>query len=200
MAAEIQFVETTGKTAYCQLRNSVGQIWRVDTTVFEAYLTANIGHYNIPATEQGAASGYYVATMPGAAAGVYSVTAKEQAGGSPAETDVTVAVADIQWSGTAAVSMFVPTITKNTALAKFPFEMVSSTDSLTPKTGLGTTITCQRSLDGAGFGNCANANIEVGNGAYAIDLAAADTNANTIMFRFSAAGAADTFITVITQP
>lgn len=89
-------------------------------------------------------------------------------------------------------------VTKNVALSGFPFVMVDSTDHVTPKTGL--TITATRSLDGAAFAACANSVVEVSNGIYKIDLAAADTNGNTVMLRFTATGADDRQILMVTQP
>jgi hypothetical protein len=103
MANEIQFDAPTGDTCYAQVRNTAGQIWRVDTLVFENYATANIAHYNVPVTEQGTASGFYVGNFPAAASGVYSVDGKIRAGGSPAETDVTVATGTIDWTGSAVI-------------------------------------------------------------------------------------------------
>lgn len=89
-------------------------------------------------------------------------------------------------------------ITKNTALAKFPFVMVDSSDHLTGKTGL--TVTAQRSIDGAAFASCANSVVEVSNGVYTIDLAAADLNGNTIVLRFTATGADPRLIALVTEP
>lgn len=89
-------------------------------------------------------------------------------------------------------------ITKNTALAKFPFKMVDSTDHITAETGL--TVTATRSLDGAAFGACANSAAEIGSGWYYIDLAASDLNGNTVVLKFTATGADTREITIITQP
>lgn len=89
-------------------------------------------------------------------------------------------------------------VTKNVALAGFTFVMVDSTDHVTPKTGL--TVSATRSLDGAAFAACANSVVEVSNGIYKIDLAAADTNGNTVMLRFTATGADDRQILMVTQP
>jgi hypothetical protein len=87
-------------------------------------------------------------------------------------------------------------IKKNTALANFPFVMVDSTGA--PTTGLAVTAT--RSIDGAAFGACANAVVEVASGAYKINLAAGDLNGNTILLRFTAAGARDRLVTIVTKP
>ncbi len=89
-------------------------------------------------------------------------------------------------------------ITKNTALAAFPFFMVLSADHVTGATGL--TVTATRSLDGAAFGACANAVTEISNGWYKIDLAAGDLNGNTVALLFTAATADSRSITIATQP
>lgn len=89
-------------------------------------------------------------------------------------------------------------ITKNTALANFPFFMVDATDLSTPETGL--TVTAQRSIDGAAFALCANSVVEVSNGWYKINLAAADLNGDTVALRFTASGAATRNVTIVTQP
>lgn len=89
-------------------------------------------------------------------------------------------------------------ITKNTALSAFPFFMVDETDLKTPEAGL--TVTATRSLDGAAFAACANAVSEISNGWYKIDLAAADLNGNTVALKFTATGASQRSLTLITQP
>lgn len=88
-------------------------------------------------------------------------------------------------------------IKKNTALADFQFPM---TDSTLHQPMAGLTPTVQRSIDGGAFAACTNAAVEIGSGAYSIDLSAADLNGTTIMFKFSASGADTKFATVITQP
>jgi hypothetical protein len=88
-------------------------------------------------------------------------------------------------------------IKKNQALNAFEFTMTDSTTHA-PKTGL--TVSATRSLDGAAFAATANSPTEIANGDYAINLAAADLNANTVMLRFTAAGADDLNILIITQP
>lgn len=86
-------------------------------------------------------------------------------------------------------------IRTNTALSNFSFLMVDSAGD--PATGL--TVTAQRSIDGAAFGACANAVAELSNGLYLIDLAASDLNGTVITLRFTAAGADDRILTIITQ-
>lgn len=105
MSGELQCDAETGSTIYFQLRNSAGQIWRIDSAAFENYATANIGHYNIPAAEQGTASGLFAGDMPAVGTGRYNVVGKKRAGGSPAEGDVTVAVGELDWTGSAVVNV-----------------------------------------------------------------------------------------------
>ena len=89
-------------------------------------------------------------------------------------------------------------ITKNTALNNFEFLMVDSTDHVTAKTGL--TVTVQRSIDGAAFGNATNTPAtEVANGIYKINLSAADLNGDVVTLRCTATNADDRLITIVTQ-
>ena len=85
---------------------------------------------------------------------------------------------------------------KNTALPNIEFLMVDSTDHVTPKTGL--TLTINRSIDGGAFGSGTGTAAEVANGIYQYDASAADVNGGIITFRFSSAGADDTFLTIRT--
>lgn len=88
-------------------------------------------------------------------------------------------------------------IKKNAALAGFPFKMVSNVDHVTAVTGA--TVTATRMLDGATFAACANSVVEDTVGWYHIDLAAADTNGTTVVYRFTATGCDATEISVVTQ-
>jgi hypothetical protein len=89
-------------------------------------------------------------------------------------------------------------ITKNTALAGFPFFVVLTSDHVTGATGK--TVTATRSLDGAAFGSCANSVSEIANGWYKIDLAAGDLNGNCVALKFTATDCDARMITLITQP
>lgn len=82
---------------------------------------------------------------------------------------------------------------RNTALNDLMFVMTDDTNH-NPLAGLGTGITCQRSIDGGAFAACTNPDVEISNGAYSIDLSAADTNGRVILLRFSATGADVLFI------
>jgi hypothetical protein len=106
MAGELQFdggPGYTGDTIYFTLKNTSGQVYNGAT--FEAYVDANIGTYDIPATEQGTNSGLFVADMPAVAGGVYSFTAWVQAGVNPAVGDILAGTGEIQWSGTAELGL-----------------------------------------------------------------------------------------------
>jgi len=87
---------------------------------------------------------------------------------------------------------------KNTALANFAFEMTDSTNH-NPATGK--TVTVTRSLDGAAFGaTTAGTATEISNGAYEIDLSAADRNGDVVTLRMVATGCDDLFITLLMEP
>jgi hypothetical protein len=88
-------------------------------------------------------------------------------------------------------------IKKNTAKAAFLFAM---TDATTHEPATGLTVTATRSLDGAAFGACANAVAEVSGGWYKIDLAAGDLNGDTVALKFTATGADQLNISLVTSP
>ncbi|MFN3075348.1 MAG: hypothetical protein ABT940_00425 [Alphaproteobacteria bacterium] len=91
-------------------------------------------------------------------------------------------------------------IKKNTALSNFTFLMVSSSDHITPSTGL--TVAATRSIDGGAFAACTNSGTiaEVGNGIYRINFSTTDLNGDVITVRFTATGADDRYLTIKTQP
>lgn len=87
---------------------------------------------------------------------------------------------------------------KNQALANFPFLMRDSTNH-NPATGL--TVTVTRKLDGGAFASGTITNItDTGNGTYECDLGAGDMNADTVCLRFTATGADDLVVTLVTEP
>lgn len=88
-------------------------------------------------------------------------------------------------------------IRKNTAFTNFEFEMFLASGAAA--TGL-VGIICQRSINGAAFGSCANTATEVGSGTYKIDLEASDLNGDFITLFFSHASSDDTKIGVPTSP
>lgn len=196
MAKEIVWDGTTGETQYAMLRNSVGQIYNTAGVAFEAYNAANIADYDIAGTEQGS-GGTFTADMPAVAAGIYNVTAKKRVGGAPAESDPTVGVGELDWNGTAAIGVSTVLPAKNTALPNIPFMMVAASDHVSPTAGL--TVTATKSLDGgATFGATTGTVTEIGSGAYSFDASAADMNGTMVIFKFSAATADDTFLSIKT--
>ena len=85
----------------------------------------------------------------------------------------------------------------NTALSDIPFLMVLSSDHVSPATGL--TVTATRSIDGGTtFAATTGTVTEAANGAYHFDASAADMNGAIVTFKFSAATADDTFISIRT--
>lgn len=88
---------------------------------------------------------------------------------------------------------------KNVALSNFPFQMIDSADSKTPKTGL--TVSGSISKNGGAFAALTNDVSEISNGFYKVNLTATELNANTVVIRFTASGANDTaFILFPTNP
>lgn len=88
-------------------------------------------------------------------------------------------------------------VKKNTAKDGF---MLVMTDAIThaPKPSL--TVAALRAIDSTAYASCDNSVTEVSNGTYAINLSAADMNGDHIMLRFTAAGADDLNIEIVTQP
>lgn len=107
MANEIGFqFSSTGATLYMLVRRFDQQIFNGAT--FEAYSTANLDTYDIPSlAEQGTASRFYPFTFPAAIiTGLYRFDIFEQAGGSPAETDLFVGTGFLHWDGISEVIPF----------------------------------------------------------------------------------------------
>lgn len=88
-------------------------------------------------------------------------------------------------------------IRKNATLNNFSFAMTDAATHYSFKTGLA--VTAERSIDGGAFASCTNAPAEVGNGVYKINLSAADTNGSVILLKFTAAGADDRMVTIVTE-
>jgi len=88
-------------------------------------------------------------------------------------------------------------VPKNVALSNFEFLMISSTDHVSAKLGL--VVTAVISKDGGAFAACTNAVSEISNGVYKINLTQAEMNADTITIMFTAVGADQTTITIITS-
>ena len=92
--------------------------------------------------------------------------------------------------------------TTGVAFPDFTFLMVSSTDHVTPVTGLTfLAANSQRSVDGAAFANTTNVPTEIGSGVYKVTLATADMAAtSTTTLKFTGTGADQRTITLPMQP
>lgn len=201
MSAEIQASYQSGKTLYALIRNSVGQIWSTVAGSFGTYATGSYTDYDVSLTEQGTASAFYTGTFPAAiAAGVYGIVVKQQLGGSPAETDPTVAAGDFHWNGTAAmplsdlatsgqVGQFLPMrLFRGQMIRNFSFKMVSTTDHVT---GLVSGVVSGQILrDNGNWGALqSGAFTEKGRGWYTLQaLTSGDLLADTAALEFTAVG------------
>lgn len=202
MANEIEFSYQSSRQAYALIRNTVGQIWNSSGAgAFEAYQSSHYASYTNQATEQGTASAYYTADFPTAiTAGSYNIVAKGQIAGSPAETDPTVAVGQLEWNGAAVlplsnlatsgqVAQFAPMrVARGTMIRNFNFNLVSSVDHVTPFTS--GVISGQISRDGGAFGALqSGAYTELGYGWYALQaLTSGDLSCGAAALMFNAVG------------
>lgn len=119
MAKELQCDAPTASTVRAQVRNRAnGQVWYTVTPAFEAYSTAHVASYAVTMTEAGTASGYFTGDFPSAIpAGLYDVIYFILTGGSLAEGDTKVSIEQIQWSGTAPLSLnVIPLVTTTTTV------------------------------------------------------------------------------------
>lgn len=90
------------------------------------------------------------------------------------------------------------TIVKNTAFNNFEFEMVLSSDHVSPAPGK--TVTVQRSIDGGAYADCTNTPAtSISDGTYKINLSAADLNGNMITLKMTATDCDTTKIGIVTQ-
>ena len=87
-------------------------------------------------------------------------------------------------------------VTKNVALSNLPLFMVDATDAFTPETGLSMTV--QISKDSGAFTYTTNSATELGNGVYQVDLTQTEMNADIIVIKATATGAAQRIVTIIT--
>ena len=88
-------------------------------------------------------------------------------------------------------------VPKNVALSYFPVVMYSSTDHVTPLTGL--TVSSYISKDGAAFAATSNSAAAISNGIYKINLTQTEMNADVVILRFTATGADDAVIAIKTD-
>jgi len=85
---------------------------------------------------------------------------------------------------------------KNVALANFSVLMVDDTDHVTPE--LLASVSATISKDGGAFAASTNSVAEVGNGLYKLNITAAEMNADILTLRFTASGADDRLVTILT--
>ncbi len=135
-------------------------------------------------------------------AGTPDVNAKLIGGTSQTGRDIGASVLLSSGTGTGQVVLssglvaVTSSIKKNSA-SRITFVMTDSTTHA-PKTGV--TVTAQRSLDGGALAGCANSVSEIGSGLYTLVLAAADTNADELCYRFTGTSSDDLIIERVTQP
>lgn len=195
MAGEIQVSFVSAKTVYGLIRDRTGAIW--NGSAFVAYATVNYALYVISLVEQGTASGLYAGTFPATIpAGVYNLVAKQQVGGSPAETDFVVAMGEEQWNGTAIFplsdlitsgSAIQVRLVKGNMVQNFGVYFKSSADHVTPL--VSGVVSGQIARDGGSFGALqSGAFTETGQGFYNTNLTSGDLNAGTCKLLFTAVG------------
>ncbi len=200
MAGELQFaISQAGLACYFNIRNTIGQIWNTNTNAFETYQTVNYTSYAVGATQQGAASGYYIGTMPVAIPpGSYNVISKQSIGINPAETDPVLAEGDIQWNGlvvpsladtatSGQISAFLPVrLERGSMVQNYGIYFKSSTDHISPFTsGI---VSGQIARDGGPFVAFERGVFtEIGLGWYNLDaMTSGDLLANTAKIVFTA--------------
>ena len=83
------------------------------------------------------------------------------------------------------------------ALDNFEFLMVDSSDHITPKTGL--TVASEINKDGSSFVGATNSATEISNGLYKINLTAAERTAKVITLKFTAVGADQRTVTIVSS-
>lgn len=203
MSNEVQFRGPgVGRQTYFTIHSRTGTVWSTSggTGAYETFVSGNWASYAISAVEQGV-SNFYAGSIPAAVpAGVLSIDAREQVTGAALQTDPGVAGGDLQWNGTATLPLsdlatsgqlagFMPIrLTKGHAYSGFPIYLKSSADHVTPLvSGI---CSGQVSKNGvAGYTALqSGVFVELGLGAYAVNLTSGDTNADSLMFIFTATG------------
>lgn len=202
MAGEIKATGPgTGRTVYATILGSGQAIWSTSggTGAFSAFNSGLWPSYAVTMTEQGA-SNVYVGDMPAACpAGVFDVVARQQVGGTAAQTDPSVATGSVEWNGSKVLPLsdlatsgqlgqFVPVrLARGMAVSGFVFKLVSAADNVTPFTS--GVVSGQVSINGGTFGALASGNVtEMGLGFYRVPLTSGDMLGDVIALSFSAVG------------
>lgn len=197
--AILPFDAVAGATAPTVAQIATG-VWQ-DTTAGDFTVASSIGKsLYTTGNAPGAASGLaLVGSNVGAATSVTGAVGSVTGGVGGSVASVTGAVGSVTGNVGGSVASLAGSagIKKNTAKAAFMFAMTDSTNHL-PATGL--TVTATRSLDGAAFASCANAVTEVSAGWYKISLATTDLNGDTVALKFTATGADQLNISIVTGP
>lgn len=158
--------------------------------------TTNITGFNDIAATSVVSNGA-ITTAAGAVSSVTTVGTTNALAADSISSSALSSMAVLEIANALTALLATKTFQKNTEVADFKFWMLDSADHVTPKTGR--TVTAQRCIDDGSFAACANAVTEIAYGAYKITLAAADTNGDCILYRFTAEGADARLIAVLTQ-
>ena len=105
MANELNIKYPGDKTLYAVVLNSTGKVYNTVTTNFENPIDANWGQYDI-AMAEAENTEIYRGSMPTVPAGAYNFLVHRQVGGSPAVLDTGVGIGNVEWDGTAVLSMY----------------------------------------------------------------------------------------------
>lgn len=203
MANEIKLASSHARVIYFVVLSRTGTIYNTSSQLFEVYNSSNYSSdYTISMTEQGTASGIYLGSFPSAIVpGVYDIIARQQIGGSPAETDPTMGVEDsYQWNGSftlplsdlstsGQIGQVAPIrLARGVQILNFPIYLKSAADHITPFTS--GVLSGQISRDGAAYTSLQSGHFtEVGLGGYSLQaLTSGDLLANTVMLLVTANG------------
>ncbi len=110
-------------------------------------------------------------------------------------TDTPLNASTAATQSTAAAADLPVKLKKNVSFPGFKFKLEKSNGD--PATGK--TVTAQRLIDSGSFANCTNAVSEKSGGWYIIDLSAADLNGDCIALKFTASGANQRDMMIVTQ-
>lgn len=96
----------SGATVVAAIERADGQVWRTDTSVFEAYNGANQDAYRGIATTERGTTGDYRGTFPGAiAAGLYFIRAFQRTGSAGSYTYTYIGSDRFEWDGSVEVAL-----------------------------------------------------------------------------------------------
>jgi hypothetical protein len=193
----------TGMTCYFLIRGSGSSVWSTSggTGGFEGFDSDHWTDYDVALTEQGA-SNIYVGNFPAAVpAGVFDIDARQQAAGSPAQTDNCFAGGEVEWDGTKRLPLSdlatsgllarnTPVrLARSEMVLNFPLYLKSAADHVTPF--VSGVVSGQIWRDGATTPSAlqSGAFTEVGRGFYNLQaLTSGDVDAVTVKLLFTANG------------